>query len=62
MAISLNGGEQPEDTAERAARELVGRIRKLRWLGMEEEARRLEATISRVPLGENVLLLPANTD
>ena len=61
MEISLNAGEQPDCTEERATRELVRRIRKLRWLGMDKEARRLEATISR-PLGESVLLLPANTD
>jgi hypothetical protein len=62
MEISFDVGEQPKCTEDRAARQLVRRIRKLRWLGMDKEARRLEATISRMPLGEIVLLLPANTD
>jgi len=42
--------------------EIVRRIRKLRWLGMDQEARKLEATLHHVPNGEHVLLLPANTD
>jgi hypothetical protein len=62
MELPLNEDEQLEHTDERAARERVQRIRKLRWLGMNKEARQLEATISRMPLGEHVLLLPANTD
>ena len=62
MEIPLSEGGQPGCTEDRAARQLVRRIRKLRWLGMDKEARRLEATILRVPLGEIVLLLPANTD
>jgi hypothetical protein len=62
MEIPLSAGEQPVCTEDRAARQLVRRIRKLRWLGMDKEARRLEATMSRMPLGEVVLLLPANTD
>jgi hypothetical protein len=59
----LNAREPPElSSEERAARELVKRIRKLRWLGMEEEARWMQAALSRLPPGESVLLLPANTD
>ena len=48
--------------AELEKQRIVGRIRKLRWLGMDQEARKLEATLHRVPNGEHVLLLPANTD
>jgi hypothetical protein len=47
---------------ERRARNLVKRIRKLRWMGMEEEAKQLQREFSRIPRGESVLLLPANTD
>jgi hypothetical protein len=47
---------------ERRARDLVKRIRKLRWMGMEEEAKQLQCELSRVPSGDTVLLLPANTD
>jgi len=50
------------DPLKRQNREIVRRIRKLRWLGMDQEARRLEATLHRIPSGEHVLLLPANTD
>ena len=41
---------------------IARRIRKLRWLGLDDEARRLEAILSEVPAGECVLLLPINTD
>jgi hypothetical protein len=47
---------------EHRARDLVKRIRKLRWMGMEEEAKQLQRELSRIPPGESVLLLPANTD
>jgi hypothetical protein len=49
-------------TAEFEKQEIVRRIRKLRWLGMDQEARKLEATLHVMPSGEHVLLLPANTD
>jgi len=48
--------------AELERQQIVRRIRKLRWLGMDAEARKLEATLHREPNGEHVLLLPANTD
>jgi hypothetical protein len=48
--------------AELEKQQIVRRIRKLRWLGMDNEARKLEATLNRIPKGEHVLLLPANTD
>jgi hypothetical protein len=32
--------------------DLVKRIRKLRWMGMEEEAKRLQAELTRRPTGE----------
>ena len=34
---------------QRASTELVKLIRKLRWIGMEDEARRLQATLSKFP-------------
>jgi hypothetical protein len=56
----LRRSQLPRD--ERGARELVKRIRKLRWMGMDEEARRLQRVLSRIPPGESVLLLPPDTD
>jgi hypothetical protein len=55
--------ERPElSSEESAARELANRIKKLRWMGMEKEAKSLQATLARMSRPENVLLLPANTD
>ena len=53
---SISEARQPGATA------IARRIRKLRWLGLDDEARRLEATLLEVPAGECVLLLPMNTD
>ena len=47
---------------ERATQELVKRIRKLRWIGMEEEAKRLQAALSRRTCADSVLVLPMDTD
>jgi hypothetical protein len=55
--------DRPELSSEqRAARDLVKQIKKLRWMGEEENAKQLQATLSRLPPGESVLLLPMNTD
>jgi len=63
MERTANAGEPPELSSEqRIARELVKRIRKLRWIGEEEKARQLQAALSEMPPGESVLLLPVNTD
>jgi hypothetical protein len=44
--------------------ELVKMVRKLRWIGMEEEARRLQTALSAVPSDERetVLAGPPSTD
>jgi len=63
MKRTWNAGEPPELSPEqRTARELVKRIRKLRWIGEEEKARQLQASLAQMPPGESVLLLPMNTD
>jgi len=55
--------ERPELSPEQsAARELANRIKKLRWMGMEKEAKSLQAGLARMSRPENVLLLPASTD
>ena len=61
MIQSNSKAESPIER-EHAARVLARRIRKLRWLGLWEEARSLEAILAEVPAGESVLLLPINTD
>jgi hypothetical protein len=44
--------------------ELVKRIRKLRWMRMEEEAKRLQGELTRRPIGEgdSVIATPRETD
>jgi hypothetical protein len=42
--------------------ELAERIRKLRWLGMQEEAERLQLRLVQVPHTECVMVLPPDTD
>jgi hypothetical protein len=63
METMANAGEPPGLSPEqRAARELAKRIKKLRWIGEEENAKQLQAALSRLPPGECVLLLPMSTD
>ncbi len=63
MERTWNAGESPELSPEQhVARELAKRIRKLRWIGEEEDAKQLQAALSRLPRRESVLLLPMNTD
>lgn len=55
--------QRPElSPEERITRELVKRIRKLRWIGMEEEAQRLQAALSGRTYADGVLVLPMDTD
>jgi hypothetical protein len=63
METSLRAIERGNVSREEcASRELASRIRKLRWIGMAEEAKRLQAALSRLPRVESVLLLPMDTD
>jgi hypothetical protein len=48
--------------AQQTPDELAERIRKLRWLGMQEEAERLALRLVRVPHTDCVMVLPADTD
>ena len=49
---------------ERASNELVKQIRKLRWMGMEEEAERLQNELTRcsVPAADCVVAASRETD
>ena len=63
MSASLKFNERPDVSAQgRAANELVKRIRKLRWIGMEEEARALQRQASFISSSTPVLAEPADTD
>jgi hypothetical protein len=56
--------EQASDILEeqRTASELVKRIRKLRWMGMEEEAQQLQIALCRLQHADTVLAAPPDTD
>lgn len=55
----------PDCSAEqRTSNELVKRIRKLRWMGMEEEAKRAQDELSARPVAvaDSVVSSPRDTD
>jgi hypothetical protein len=60
----LLGDQQPPDISveQRASSELVKLIRKLRWIGMEREAERLQTVLRRTPAADSVLAAPHDTD
>ena len=57
-AVGLSGQQDS------VTNDLVKRIRKLRWMGMEDEARRLQAELTRRSAGEgdSVIATPRETD
>jgi hypothetical protein len=62
MQISSGMQKPPGVTAEeRASNELVKRIRKLRWIGMEEEAERMQIVPRRVQPADTALTDPCDT-
>ena len=50
--------------AQEAAYELVELVRKLRWIGLDDEAHRLQEALSAIPASQraSVLATPASTD
>ena len=60
----LLGNQKPPDiwAEQRASSELVKLIRKLRWIGMEREAERLQTVLCRIPAADSVLAAPQDTD
>jgi hypothetical protein len=73
MAVTLDqsGAQQsaPQNLSDAAAtqrgsNELVKLIRKLRWIGMEEEAERLQAELTErhAPAADSVVALSGETD
>ena len=45
-----------------ASHELVERIHKLRWIGMDDEAEQLRLKLCKSPSGETLLACPTETD
>jgi len=63
--MSLKQQKLPDVSSEqRKSNELVRLIRKLRWMGMEEEADRVQTELARcgVRRGDSVLATPYETD
>jgi hypothetical protein len=65
MEMRHNQQTPPDGLAEpRTSNELVKLIRKLRWMGMEEEAERAqdELSVRRVAAADSVVASPRDTD
>jgi hypothetical protein len=48
--------------SDQASTELIKRIRKLRWIGMEQEAQRAQTALCRIMPTGSVLTVPRDTD
>ena len=65
MEMSLEQQKPPDALAEqRASNKLVKLIRKLRWMGMEEEAERVQMELAQrsVPPADSVVAAAHDTD
>ena len=63
METLLRQQERPDvSIVQCRSSELVKLIRKLRWMGLEEEAGRVEAALSGVSPTDSVLAAPHETD
>ncbi len=68
MAMQSEQQQEPPDTSDtssthKAPNELIKLIRKLRWMGMEEEAKGLQKELKqRATAGDSVLATPTETD
>jgi len=49
-------------SARQQANDLIKLIRKLRWMGLEAEAERVQAALCGVPPADTVLAAPHDTD
>ena len=47
---------------QRASNDVIKRIRKLRWIGMDEEARQIQRTLRSISSADVVLAVPCDTD
>ena len=63
MTTSLDEEKRLDVAPEqRRTTDLVKRIRKLRWIGMEEEADKLQLALACFPSAERAILLPPHRD
>jgi hypothetical protein len=63
VEVHLATQERPDvSVGERTARDLVKRIRKLRWMGMDEEARQMQLVLRRIEPEDALLAGPCDTD
>ena len=63
MELQARKAERPEvSRQERRASDLLKKIRKLNWIGLYDEARRLETDLCRLNSGVVLLAGPAETD
>ena len=55
--------QKPDEVScPRASAELVKRIRKLRWIGMDDEADQLQMLLASMPSEHRVVVEPPDTD
>jgi hypothetical protein len=62
METPLERQKAPDISRRQQANELIKLIRKLRWMGMEEEAERAETALRGISPADSVLATPADTD
>jgi hypothetical protein len=64
MAIPQQQSKLSEAYASRGSNELVKLIRKLRWIGMDEEAQKLQTELTRreTAAADSVVATPRETD
>lgn len=64
MEMPLEQQKPPEGSARQQANDLIRLIRKLRWMGMEEEAERVQMELAQrnVPPADSVVAVPHETD
>ena len=62
--MSRKHQKPPDGSAQQQANELIRLIRKLRWMGMEEEAKRVQAEVAQcgVEPADSVLATSRETD
>ena len=62
--MHLERQKPPEVLSRQQANDLIKRIRKLRWMGMQEEAERLQVRLAQCPAppADTVLATPSDTD
>jgi hypothetical protein len=64
LEVSLEKQKPPDVLAEQRASNKVKLIRKLRWMGMEEDAERVQRELAQrsVPPADSVVAAPHETD